>query len=287
MKWSRQTKHFLAFLPALILISLVVLYALFLSFCESVACSTSWTWEHYSALFKEERFRDSMTYSLFIAGVSTLCSLVIGLGVTKLLHHRLLSGRSRSLLWLPMLFPHFVWGYMMILLFSQTGWLSSILHQMGVIETSSSFPLIIQDEYGIGIILTYISKEVPFVVLLLMPVYMNMPKELPQVVRTLGGSRWNVFKTVEWPWVYPVLVEAGIIVFAFVIAAFELPYLLGTTYPQMVSVVAYEWFFQGDWGKRPLSFAFMICITVLILLITAAASSSMNKKRYQMMRGNN
>ncbi|QFT87877.1 Inner membrane ABC transporter permease protein YnjC [Bacillus sp. THAF10] len=285
MKWYAKNKRMLALLPAVLFIGLIVVYGLLMSFLESISGAYGWTIEHYLGIFKEERFVDSLSYSLYIAGISTLASLIIGLVVTKLIYHYLKNVESRMLVWIPMLFPHFVWGYMMVLLFSQTGWFSSLLLAGGLIQESSDFPILITDEKGIGIILTYIWKEVPFVVLLLLPVYLNMPKQLPMVVKTLGGNSWNVFRTVEWPWVFPVIVEAGIIVFAFVFSAFELPYLLGTTYPQMVPVLAYEWFYQGDWSKRPLAYVAMILITLIILMLALAASALMNKKRYYLSRG--
>jgi putative spermidine/putrescine transport system permease protein len=92
--------------------------------------------------------------------------------------------------------------------------------------------------------------------------------------------------TVEWRWLLPVVLETGIIIFAFILAAFEVPYLLGATYPKMLPVLAYQWFFEGDWSNRPLAMASMVILTVFIVTIALFVLSMTQKMRYRMMRGN-
>ncbi|WP_404447199.1 ABC transporter permease subunit [Sutcliffiella horikoshii] len=286
MKWFKSNSWRLALLPAFLFTFCLVVYGLFMAAQESVTTLNGFSLDAYKKIFENQAFLDSLTYSLRIAFVSTTLSLIVGLLLTKFLFETLKNQLARTVVWLPMLFPHFVWGYMMILLFSQTGWFSTLLHGFSIIDSPDQFPVLTNDRYGIGIIITYTLKEIPFVVLMLLPVYAQLNRDLPNVVETLGGNKWHVFKTVEWPWLFPVLMESGLIVFAFILAAFEVPYLLGTTYPKMVSVLAYEWFYQGDWSKRPESFAVMMTVTAIILCLLVLLLSIVSRSRYRMMKGN-
>jgi putative spermidine/putrescine transport system permease protein len=63
----------------------------------------------------------------------------------------------------------------------------------------------------------------------------------------------------------PGVVAASLIVFAFTFGAFEVPYLLGQTYPTMLPVTAYNEYRSIDLSSRPAAMA----INVLIALITA------------------
>ena len=154
-----------------------------------------------------------------------------------------------------------------------------------LIQETSRFPVLVNDKNGLGIIVTYLWKEIPFVLLMSMPVYRRMDWRYEDVVRTLGGGQWQVFKTVEWPALLPVLVETGIILFAFIFSAFELPYLLGVTYPKMISVMAYQWFYEGSWSNRPLAMALMTVSTVMVLIVAVVLLGLIQGKRYRMMRG--
>ncbi|MCA1031493.1 ABC transporter permease subunit [Bacillus timonensis] len=286
MKLFRKNSVFLLLLPAFIFTICFVGYGICMAIIESLKGANVLTLTHYESLFSNESFLASLCYSLYIAFVATILSLGIGLVFTRVMYEYLQKQSSKILVWIPMLFPHFVWAYMVILLFSQSGWLSSATFQAGLIHDLSQFPIIVNDRFGFGIIITYVWKELPFVILMLLPVYVQLNAELPQVVKTLGGNEWHVFKTAEWPWVLPVLVEVGIIVFAFILSAYEVPYLLGTTYPKMISILAYQWFFEGDWSNRPLSFAAMVVITSAVVSLLCFYLLLMNKKRYRLMKGN-
>jgi putative spermidine/putrescine transport system permease protein len=286
MKWFNKNSWILSLLPAILFTVILIGYGLMMAISESLHENGRFTFRYYMNVFENDIFIASFRHSLFIALVSTLLSVIIGLFLTRWLHYYLRNRFAKVFLWIPMLFPHFVWGYMMLLLFSQTGWVSSFFYHIGVIHNPDQFPVIIKDSYGIGIIITYVWKEIPFVILMLLPVYSQLNHRLSSVVKTLGGNEWHVFKTVEWPWVFPVLLEVSVIIFAFILSAYEVPYLLGTTYPKMISLLVYEWFFEGDWSNRPQSFAAMMSVTLLIFMIMTICFAFLTRKRYRIMKGN-
>jgi putative spermidine/putrescine transport system permease protein len=286
VKWFKQNRWLLSLLPACLFTIFFVGYGIGISILESFSLDSRFTLEHFVSLFQNKSFLDSLPYSLFITTTSTVISVVLGIALAKFLCKVVKARFPKLLVWLPMFFPHFVWGYMVYLLLSQTGFFSSVLYQLGMIEDITEFPVLFRDRHGIGITLTYIWKEVPFVVLMLVPIFAQLNSDHALVVKTLGGSEWDVFKTAEWPWIFPVVLEVTIIIFSFVFSAFEVPTLLGITYPKMISVLSYEWFFEGDWSKRGLSYAAMTIVSFFVIVLMVLTQMMFNRKRYHLMKGN-
>ncbi|WP_226666346.1 ABC transporter permease [Metabacillus litoralis] len=279
MKWYKRNKHFLLLTPALLITISLTGYGLVMAFLESIQYKNTPSFQLYWELLTDAQFIDSFFYSLRITLISTLSSILIGLGIVKGSYPVLKKFAPRLVAWLPMLFPHFVWGYMVFLVISQSGFLSSVLSTIGFINESTNFPILVKDSFGLGIILTYIGKEVPFVILMLLPVYEQLSYNQKELVYTLGGSKWTVFQHVEWPYVFPVIIEIFFILFSFILSAYEVPALLGVTYPKMLSVLSYDWFFGSDWSGQPYAFASMVLTTFTILLLVMIVLFITKKQR--------
>lgn len=279
MKWYRRNKPYVLIAPAFLLIIFLVGYSLMMAFLESIQYNQSPSLEVYQALLKQEGFLDSFLYSIRISLISTILAIFFGLCLVRFTYPLLERFFPKLMAWLPMLFPHFVWGYMLYLLLSQTGFLSSVFNVIGITNEPGDFPILFKDPFGWGIILTYVWKEIPFVILMLLPVYEQLSYSQREVVYTLGGKEGAVFRYVEWPYVFPVLLETFFIIFSFVLSAYEVPALLGTTYPKMLSVLSYDWFFGTDWGKQPYAFASMMVTTGTILSLAWLAAALTKKSR--------
>lgn len=288
MKWSSRNNRqiYVLLAPGLLFVFIFAGYGLLMALIESLQYpdQQGWTLEYYGVLFAERIFWDSLWLSLRVTLLSTLLSLFIGLVLTGYLYHYFLKEKWKLMIWLPMLIPHFVAGYLVLFFFSQSGWLSALCFQLGLITDRQEFPIFVMDRQGIGMVLAYVWKEVPFVVLMLLPVYYQLDHRYKDVVHTLGGGRWQAFRTAEWPWLCVVVIETGMIIFAFVFAAFELPYLLGVTYPKMLPLLAFDWFSAGDWSMRPLAMAVMMVTTTCILLFAFLSFRYSQSIRYKMMR---
>ncbi|WP_273852175.1 ABC transporter permease subunit [Guptibacillus spartinae] len=273
-------------LPALAVTMLLVGYGLWSAIAQSFqTIEGEWTFASYVQLFNSHTFFHSLKLTFRVAILSTLLALMIGLIMTRMLYQFFKNSSSKILVWIPILIPHFVAGYLVYLFFSQSGLFSSLFYQLGLLDQRSDFPILVQEEFGIGMILTYVWKEVPFVILMLLPVYYEIDHRYGEVVRTLGGNKWDAFKTVEFPWLLPVIVETSVILVAFIASAFEIPYLLGVTRPEMLPVRAYEWFYDGDWSKRPLAFSAMILPGVLALLLAMLCIGAVQQHRLRMVKG--
>lgn len=283
MKWFKQNNQTLVFLlPSLAITLLLTGYGLLNAFLNSIQEDGIGT---YASVIGHTMFQSSLVFSLKVTIFATIFSLILGTLLARIIYYNFRSSILKLVIWLPMLIPHFVAAYLVLVFLSQSGLVSSLFYHAGFISDRLQFPILVFDQHGIGIIFSYVWKSVPFVVLMVLPAFYEMDHKYALVVRTLGGSNLEVFKTVEWPWLFPVVLEVGLILFAFIIAAFEVPYLLGVTDPKMISVLAYQWFYTGDWSYRSMSMALMLLLTVFILIFTFILFRFTQKSRATMMKG--
>lgn len=275
MKWFVNTPK--ALWPALIIVSGLAVSGLALGFWESRA--------HYGVLFTNELFWESLIFSIVVTSVATMLSLVIGLFLT---HSFFFYGRTvfiKLSSWLPMVVPHFVAAYAVLLMLAPGGWITSLLFQLGIITSPYAGPIVTNDLLGMGIIITYLWKQTPFVILMLLPIYLSIDRRYLEVVSTLGGGRWQIFKSVEWPRVFPTFMEVGLIMFAFIIAAYEVPAIMGATHPKMLAVQAWQWFYSGSWQNRPLAIASMNVLALNMIVISVVLLYAVQKTRMNTTRG--
>lgn len=218
----------------------------------------------YTEVLTSDDFLDSFLLTVYIAGTSTVISTV--LAVLAALALRRGSGRLSTVVFqLPITIPHLVAAVGIALIISQTGLGARLAAALGLIGEPREFPALLYDRYSVGIILTYVWKEVPFIALVVLASLRGVAGELEDVARTLGANAWQRFWYVVFPVIAPGIIAASLIVFAFTFGAFEVPYLLGKTYPTILPVMAYNEYRDVELTARPVAMA----INVLISLITA------------------
>ncbi len=222
----------------------------------------------YRQVLADENFLDALLLTLYVSGVSTGVSTV--LAVLAALALRRSGGRLSAVVFqLPITIPHLVAAVGIALVVAQTGLGARLAAGLGLIGEPKDFPALLYDRYSAGIILTYVWKEVPFIALVVLASLRGVALELEEVARTLGAGAWQRFWYVVFPVISPSVVAASLLVFAFTFGAFEVPYLLGKSYPTMLPVMAYDEYREIDLAARPGAMA----INVLIALITGTVAA--------------
>ena len=234
----------------------------------------------YREVLTGEEFLSSLGLTFYVAASSTAISTV--LAVLAALALRRSSGRISSVVFqLPITIPHLVAAVGIALVVSQTGLGARLAASLGLIGEPADFPALLYDRYSVGIILTYVWKEVPFIALVVLASLRGVTAELEDVARTLGAGAWQRFWYVVFPVIAPGVVAASLIVFAFTFGAFEVPYLLGKTYPTILPVMAYNEYRDTDLAARPVAMA----INVLVTLVTAAVAAAYLRLAKDLGRG--
>jgi putative spermidine/putrescine transport system permease protein len=213
-------------------------------------------------------FLRSLALTTYIAATATILAAILGLVVALLLRHVFRNTIfARLLVQLPLPVPHLVAAIGIGLLLTQSGLLARMLYAVSFVATPADMPPLVYDRAALGIIMTYVWKEVPFITLVMLAALHTMGSDLERAARNIGASPWQTLWHVTLPLIAPALLGASTIVFAFIFGAFEVPLLLGQSYPHMLAVEAFVRFGDLDLAVRPAALA----LNTLLALITALA----------------
>ncbi len=223
--------------------------------------------QHFTHVLQDPDFSKSLFLTLYIAATSTLIAAVISIFLALSLMRWAADSRTiHFILQIPLTVPHLVIAISVTLLLAPAGMLSRLLSSVAIIQTPAEFPLLVNDGWGIGILTVYIWKEIPFITFMLLSVLKNMGTELLEAGATLNASRLQRFSHIILPVIAPSLGAACLIVFAFTFGAFEVPYLLGRTYPLALPVWAYKNYSDIDLLARPEGIAIGLIIAAIVFI---------------------
>lgn len=227
------------------------------------------TTKYYKEVLKDKAFLESFKFSIYTSLTSTLAAIVIGVLLAYLISQsKNRQAKGLVLYKLPILVPHVVGALLVFNILSQSGILPRVMYGFGLIKTQADFPNLIFDSHGIGIILTYLWKEIPFVTMVTYGVLSNIDGKLSLAARNLGASKRQVFRHVLLPLILPSVFSCFIIIFSFSFGAFEVPYLLGPTAPKALPVMAYLEYSNPDLSNRPYAMVInMILIAMSFFLV--------------------
>ncbi len=225
------------------------------------------TLSYYMKAFCDDAFGSAFFFSM---GCSTICSIiavVLGFFIALLLSNSKRKGILQDILQIPILIPHFTAAFMMFLLLSQSGIASRIMGSLNIISDQSFFPQLVLDKLGLGIMITYIWKEVPFCALVIFASMKNIDDSLKAVSNSLGASKIQYIKYVLLPLCMPTMLNTFIIIFAYNFGAFEVPYLLGPTHPKTMAVLGYISYIAPNILVRPYTMALNVIITFMSIVL--------------------
>jgi putative spermidine/putrescine transport system permease protein len=230
----------------------------------------------YSTILTTPVFYRSLAFSLHIAITSTLLSTMLAIAVALLLRQSFAGRRIVSVLFqLGLTVPHLIGAIGILYLFSQSGLLARVAHEMGLIGQPADFPALVYDRFGIGIILQYVWKEVPFICLIVLAQMQGLGADFEAAARSLGASRWQAFRHVLLPLIMPGVLAAAVMVFAFTFGAYEIPAILGPNAPATLPVLAYRKFTDVDLAARPEAMALAVIIALVSAVLIAISLSSL------------
>lgn len=266
---SERTTIFLLLAPALAVIGVLFLGGLAIGLMRSfnympVIGLTEPNLDAYASLFTSREFYLSFALTFHIAFTSTAISAVIAVAAALLLRRSFVGrGAINFLFQLNLTVPHLVGAVGILYLFSQSGSFARLAHEFGVITRPAEFPALVFDPYAIGIILQYVWKEIPFIGVIVLAQMQALGQDYESVARSLGASKWQSFRHVLLPLIFPGVLSASVIVFAFTFGAYEIPALLGQNYPAALPVLAYRQYTDVDLAARPEAMAMAIVIALL------------------------
>ncbi len=183
----------------LALIVMIPLSAVFLK-------TTTLTWEVFWNTVTAPRVLASYRLSFGAALIGASINAVFGLLVAWVLVRYTFTGKKivDALVDLPFALPTAVAGIALVAIYSKNGWIGSFLEPMGIKVAYT--PL------GVIVALTFIG--LPFVVRTVQPVLEDLDAGLEEAAATLGAYRWQTFRRVIFPAIWPALLTGFTLAFA-------------------------------------------------------------------------
>jgi sulfate transport system permease protein len=186
----------------LLYLSLIVLIPLSATFLKTTALS----WEAFWSTVTEPRVMASYRLSFGASLIGAAINAVFGLLVAWVLVRYHFPGKRLvdALVDLPFALPTAVAGIALTAIYARNGWIGSLLEPLGIQVAFT--PL------GVIVALTFIG--LPFVVRTVQPVLEDLEAELEEAAVTLGADRWQTFRRVILPAIWPALLTGFALAFA-------------------------------------------------------------------------
>lgn len=218
---------------------------------------------YYKEILVREVSLQAFIYSFKIAGISAVISVVIGIFMCYVLINTKKSNIINAIVKLPIIVPHVIVALMLVNVMSQNGLIARVLFHLNIIKDQSEFPLFVNDAGGMGVILAYIWKEVPFVIYFVITLMAVINSGLGEAAVNLGASRLRAFLKISLPLCLGNILSAFLIIFVYALGAYELPQILGATLPKALPVLSYIEFQKPDLRLRPYAMAYNGILTII------------------------
>ncbi len=243
-------------------------YALLYSFGLTGVLNTGFTTLHYQKLFSDKQSIYSFLYSAGIALATVSIAVIIAMRLALRHYAYFRKGILSYLVYLPLAFPAMVSAFFFFQFLSKAGILSRIFYQLNITSSISAFPDLINDKWGIGIMIAHLFICCPFFILLFVS---RIETENINGYLTLASSLGCSKKQASMRIAIPILLQktfANIaLYFIFIFGSYEIPILLGRSNPEMVSVMAVRKLQKFNLLDIPQGYAIAVIYTILVLII--------------------
>jgi putative spermidine/putrescine transport system permease protein len=244
----------------------VMLPTSFKPYIPGTGIGTGFTLQNYVKAVSDLYYLEIIGRTIMLGAVVTGLTLLVGYPVAFFLAR--MESRWRSWLTLLVVFPMMLnlvvrtFGWIAIL--ANRGLINQTLMDLGWIDGPTKLMF---NFTGLLIGLTHI--YLPFMVLVLIGVIQNVPRDVEDAARTLGAGWAATFFKVTLPLTLPGILSGSILVFVLTISALVTPRLLGgPTYKVMSTLIFEQFLVLLDW---PAGSAMAFLLTLIVVALVALA----------------
>jgi len=240
-----------------------------------------WTLEPWRRVLGDPGTWSGVGWSFWVAGASTALSGAGAVGVALLYRGSSRLDRwARALTLLPLPVPHLVAGVSGILILGQSGLLARWGHGLGLLETPGQMPALVQDPWGVGVILALTWKELPFLALVAFSVLATQGPRLEEAAHTLGAGPRDVLIRITGPTLIRGMLPALVAVFTFVLGSWEVAALLAPSDPMALPLQIMERHTDPSLPRR--SEAHVLTLLALALALGAVVVHEAIRRRWSL-----
>ncbi len=235
-----------------------------------ILSKSCFTLHYYKEVLNSKEFLESLIYTTKLNIISAFFAFVLTIIILYLVflskrRGYFYSKSFQKVIEAPVFVPYLVGAYGVLLLLMRRGIMSNILMQLGIIKSAQEFPILTNDHSGIGIIITYIWKALPFMTMMTLPIVFRVDKKWDSLGKLYNLSNYQFFRKIVLPLILPALSVSFFIVLTYLFASFETPYILGVTHPRVLSVSVFDMYTKGSLEARGKIMVMNIMISIISL----------------------
>jgi putative spermidine/putrescine transport system permease protein len=195
---------------------------------------------------------EALWFTVKITAISTVLATLLGYGLALFVKfRRIRMGQALSLLLkLPLFTPYLVTAFMWWALLFPRGYIGIFVQKVLVeyFRLADQAPALISDPWGIGIVTCSVWMRFPVVFLIMQGLLGMVNPSYEEAARNLGARTPTIIRRIYFPLTIYGLLSSVILNFLALFIAFSIPFILGASWPQFLSVFIYvNAKDKGDW----------------------------------------
>jgi sulfate/thiosulfate transport system permease protein len=241
----------------LLYLSLIVLIPLVGVFVKTSTLS----WEQFWHIVTAPRALASYRLSFGASFLAALTNVFFGILVAWVLVRYEFFGKKvvDALVDMPFALPTAVAGITLTALYSEHGWIGQSLAPLGV--------KVAYTQLGVFVALTFIG--LPFIVRTVQPVLEDLGPEIEEAAASLGANRWQTFRRVILPLLYPAVLTGFSLAFARALGEYGSVVFISGNMPmktEIVPLLIVTKLEQFNYGQAAAIAVVTLCASFAILL---------------------
>ena len=211
--------------------------------------------------------------SLKIASIATVFSFFFGVLLAYILNKKNVPGKNfwETFITLPMILPPSVTGYFLLMLLGKRGVIGSALI----------------DLFGFKIIFTWYAAVIAACIVSLPLMYQNAKAAFQNIdpayekaARTLGGSEFQIFRTIIFPLAWPGIISGIVLSFCRAIGEFGATLMVAGNIPGKTQTVPTAIYYAVENGNTTEANTLVLIMTVFSFVLILSLNKWLEKRNY-------
>lgn len=230
-----------------------------------------WSWAGFAAVLQWQGVGYSIALTVFTTLASSYLACLICFAILQAAWLRPIW-RKMELMLSPLLaLPHVAFAIGFAFLFAPTGMVARAFEPLGLSGSElHDAALLVKDPYGLGLVMMLALKEVPFLLLMSMPILQQMKvQQIEKSCQSLGYSRAQTWLKCIFPQWLVKLRFAMLAIIAYSLSVVDVALIIGPTNPPTFAVLVWQWFNDPDLALLPRAAAGALMLFLLACLLIA------------------
>ncbi|RBM37855.1 ABC transporter permease [Vibrio tarriae] len=230
------------------------------------------SWQGFSQVWQWQGVEHALLLSVTSTLISTYLALFISFAILQRFWFHPRWKRIENSLSILLALPHVAFAIGFAFLFASTGWLARLLyHGFEFRDNSHDVTWLVHDPYAIGLTIALALKEVPFILLISLPILqqLNLTK-MKMLSASLGYSEPQMWWKIIFPqWLRKIRFTLFAVA-AYAISVVDFSLVLGPNTPPTFSVLVWQWFNEPNLNLLPRAASGAVVLLLLASMVLVA-----------------